>query len=122
MDCEMFFGEQRYVEPFIRDFMEFVGKIPDDEWKIGFKKQIKFNIDRYKKELNRGDDEGSSGEIPKGDEEEEDAVSEEDKYSDQYVDYDEKQERENPFVGLPTDFRPNQENRQKILEELGNLS
>lgn len=56
MDCEMFFGEQRFVEGFIREFMEFVGKIEDSEWRTGFTKQIKFDIDRYKKELERGDD------------------------------------------------------------------
>lgn len=38
MDSEMFFGEQRFVEEFIREFMEFVGKAEDNEYKIGFSK------------------------------------------------------------------------------------
>lgn len=38
MDNEMFFGEQRFVEEFIREFMEFVGKAEENEYKIGFAK------------------------------------------------------------------------------------
>lgn len=51
MDNEMFFGEQRFVEPFIRDFMEFVGKEEELEYKMGFQKQIKFDERKYKKQI-----------------------------------------------------------------------
>jgi solute carrier family 44 protein 1 (choline transporter-like protein)/choline transporter-like protein 2/4/5 len=48
MDNEMFFGEQRFVEDFIREFMEFVGKEEEEEYKIGFTRQVKIDEEKLK--------------------------------------------------------------------------
>lgn len=66
--------------------MEYVGKLEDNEWKMIFTKQIKFDVDRYHKELAKGDrgsNGNSSDESPdkEPDSDEEDAISE-DRYSD----------------------------------------
>lgn len=43
VDREMFYGEQRYVEDFIQNFMEFYGKAEEIKVKMKSHKQLKYN-------------------------------------------------------------------------------
>ncbi|CAD8131881.1 unnamed protein product [Paramecium octaurelia] len=131
MDSEMFFGEQRFVEQFIREFMEFVGKIEDKEWKIGFTKQVKFNKDKFNEKLKNYNDSDNDSESDQEYDinEDEEPQSDEKKVAqkkknedDQYFDYDEKVERGNAFIGLPLEYKPKNDVTKKPPEELGNAS